>query len=40
MKTVARIVPQRYAQFLLRMFENVVPNARLQMALHFRQIKV
>ena len=30
----------RNAEFVLRQLEDVVPNARLQMALHFRQIKI
>ena len=32
--------PLRNAEFLLREIEDVVPDARLEMALHFRQIKI
>ena len=32
--------PLRNAELVLREFENVVPDARLEMALHFRQVKI
>src|SRR6266513_1264814 len=32
--------PLRYPEFVLRHFEHVVPKTRLQMAFHFRQIKI
>ena len=30
----------RNAQLILREFENIIPDARFEMALHFRQIKI
>ena len=40
MSTVALIVPARNAQRLLRVEEDVVPQPRLEMALHLRQVEV
>ena len=38
--TVARMVPLRHAEFLLRADEDVVPQPRFEMALHLGQIEV
>ena len=32
--------PARNAEFILRQIEYIIPNPRLEMALHFRQVKI